>query len=176
MGGVIDDIHLIQSLLNPLYKDLVKIGVSREKTLEIHTKVNDLLDGLIEEFPEMRSESKSADEMVSPEKSVDSDEDLFKAQSHRLRGTTELKQWLKYNHDASALKDLKFDSTPFWESSGRKLFPGLALLYYRFATKHASEAMIERFFSLAGYITSGRRANTGVQLAKATTMRHLWKE
>ena len=30
-GEIIDDIHLVQSFLNPLYKDLAKIGVSRKK-------------------------------------------------------------------------------------------------------------------------------------------------
>ena len=59
-----------------------------------------------------------------------------------------MRRWLDYKHDETRITDYKYDGTPFWETTGRKLFPGLSVIYYRTATKHLSEAMVERFFLL----------------------------
>ena len=104
----------------------------------------------------------------------DSDENLYSVQSQAMRKPGERENWIKYKFNKVQLKKLKYDATPFWQEAGKKLFPGLAMLYYRMATKHPSEAQVERFFSVAGFITSDRRARTGVPQTKAVTMRHVW--
>ena len=168
--------HYIQTFLNPLYKNLAKIGVKRTKVSEIHLLIDDLVEGLYEEFPDLLSGNENDSENKDDEKkAIDSDDELYILQTQRIRGPSERVRWLKYKSDPVELRSLKLDSTPFWEGIGKELFPGLGLLYYRTATKHASEALIERFFSAAGYITAARRARAGIALTKATTMRHLWK-
>ena len=179
MGGTLDNIHYVQAFLHPLYKNLRKIGVPTKKITEVHGIIDDMLEGLKMEFPEMfpGNDESGVDGEAEGEQSrhSDSDEQLIKHRSQALKGETERERWLKMKMNATEMRSLKFDVTPFWERSGRELFPGLALLYYRTATKHPSEALVERFFSVAGYITAPRRGRAGVQLTKATTMRHLWK-
>ena len=177
-GGILDDIHLIQAFLNPLYKDLSQLGVDRKRRTEIYSLLDDILESLSSEFPttnDNTNESESVvtqDPLENPE--YDSDEELYRQQSQKLKGPNEREKWMSFKLDEASLLKFKYDSTPFWESRGKKLFPLLALRYYRTATKHASEALIERYFSIAGYVTSGCRASMGHKQMTATTIRHLW--
>ena len=176
MGGVLDDIHYIQAYLNPLYKNLSLSGVSNEKVTEIHSKVDAYLDGLKIEIPEYFP-GHSGEELQQNDDSVasDSDKELFVRNTQKQRvSNTERQKWLRYKHDAIKLKEYKNNSTPFWESTGRKLFPGHAILYYRFATKHPSECSVERFFSVSGFLTKYKRGRTSMETCKAVTLRHLW--
>ena len=176
MGGILDDIHYIQAYLNPLYKNLSLIGVSSEKVREIHSKVDAYLDGLKIELPDMfLGHSEDKEQQSDESEASDSDKDLFVRNTQRQRvSNTERQKWLKYKHDEIKLREYKNDSTPFWECTGRKLFPGHAILYYRFAPKHPSECSVERFFSVSGFLTKYKRGRTSMETCKAVTLRHLW--
>ena len=108
---------------------------------------------------------------------TDSDAELFAMNTQKQRiNKTERERWLKYKHNEEDIKNYKYDSTRFWETTGRTLFLGHAILYYRMATKHPSEALVERFFSTSGYVTGSRRGKTGLQSMLAISMRSIWKE
>ena len=47
-------------------------------------------------------------------------------------------------------------------------------MYYRVACIDPSESIVEQFFSVSGYITSGKRSSTGTSQTSAVSMQHLW--
>ena len=171
LGGTLDDIHYIQSFLNPVYKHLDKIGVSRARIQTIYAKIDDVLQGIQDELPELFIQGD--EESNSTE--GDSDRELLALSTQKQKVEKgERYLWLKYKHNVSKIGGYKYDSTPFWENTGRKLFPGLCVLYYRTATKHPTEAIVERFFSAAGYITGNRRGATSMESCQAIAMRKIW--
>ena len=167
------DVHYIQAFLNPVYKHLKKIGVSKASVQAIYAKIDLLLEGIQAELPDLFNQEEENDKSIEG----DSDKELVALSTQKQKVETgERYRWLKYKHDDSKINGYKYDSTPFWEATGRKLFPGLCVLYYRTATKHPTEAIVERFFSASGYITGNRRGATSMESCEAISMRKLWGE
>ena len=52
----------------------------------------------------------------------------------------------------------------------------MALMYYEKATILPSEALVERFYSLAGFIYDNRRYNLDDQNVTCITLKHLMHE
>jgi len=167
LGGIISDLHLLQTYLNPMYKHLPDLD-PRNVTWT-HELVDKLIAGIAQEFPHL-----PLDHEVKSEQSGDDSDDGLLQHSFESNAVPERIRWLKLEHGNP--KKYRLDSTAFWENEGREKFPCHALLYYRLATKHPSEAWAERFFSLAGYITSNRRVRMGIDVCRATVMRSMWQE
>ena len=88
-----------------------------------------------------------------------------------------MKQYLK--HEIKNVKKYKDDSTEFWETYGCKLSfekKLLAFIYYKVAPVTPSEALVERFYSITGFIWDNRRYNLNSHNVLCVTMKHLiWK-
>ena len=175
LGGIITEVHLIQTYLNPFYKHLPDVNES--VIADIHQLVDTLIAGIVEEtgdnlFSNSREEKANADQLND---NLDSDDELLVSmQNDDDNNSDERSIWLSMKH--AHAKRWRDNSTGFWETDGRKKLPHHALLYYRMATKHPSEAWAERFFSIAGFVCSSRRCNTGLESCRAVVMRHLWGE
>ena len=170
LGGTLDDIHFIQAYLNPVYKHLKKLGVPRRTVVLIHSKVDLLVECIKTELPHLFSVDEPQIEPVANE-DEDSDAELIAQNTQKQKiNKSERERWLAYKHNEEDIKQYKYDSTEFWEKTGMKLFLAHAILYYRVATKHPSEALVERFFSTSKYVTGNKRGKTGLESMRAISM------
>jgi len=176
LGGVISNLHLIQTYLNPYYKHLP--DVEESKVTEIHQMVDKLISGIAEELGGNVSSNYSPEAKENGDQlndNLDSDDELVISRHIDDENMSdERSMWLAMKHQKA--KRWRENSTQFWETEGRRKLPLHAMLYYRMATKHPSEAWAERFFSLAGLVCRSRRGRTGIDSCRAIVMRHLWGE
>ena len=176
LGGTLDDIHLIQAYLNPLYKHLKISGIQRRRVMQIHSEVDLLMESIKTELPQLFPADEPQIEPVANEDEV-SDAELIALNTQKQKiNKSERERWLDYKHDEEDIKQYKYDSTKFWEKTGRKLFLSHAILYYRVATKHPAEALVERFFSTSKYVTGNKRGKTGLESMRTISMRSIWGE